>query len=494
MVNLVIPAAGAATRLRPLSTNTSKVMVRVNGKPCLDYIIEHANKMAKIDEIVVVDGQFNDIREYCSRRHPTVKVVNQPSLDGPRDAISIGMNALNDTNKPVVVWLGDAIILDETMKLGQDFLLCKDVRNHSDWCMWDGDEFYNKPSHKIKDGVALVGLYSFENGEQASWAFSSTDEYDISHALSLYGKFDKVLTDKWYDIGDLPTYYQTCATLLDMKSREFNRMIYDHDLGTLTKTPDYHNNESVITLQCERLWYKGLTFEQKCFVPRIFDNDSESEITMSFESGTLLSDIMLYENLSASAWEYIIDKLFRIKLNYFSDRCTNQRFKDKFAEQAHEIWDSKTRSRLDDTRLSKKVKVDLWNMACLIARKTYPIQCMHGDLHFGNVLYNQQTDQMKLIDPRGRYGNCVGTEGDNMYDWAKLAHDLYHGYNAMVADVDHNELVKQIFVDKLRQYNLPVKDILDGGLVLLATCIPLHYDDKARQDRFTKYVEKYNYE
>jgi hypothetical protein len=119
---------------------------------------------------------------------------------------------------------------------------------------------------------------------------------------------------------------------------------------------------------------------------------------------------------------------------------------------------------------------------------------MHGDLHFGNVLYNQQTDQMKLIDPRGRYGNCVGTEGDNMYDWAKLAHDLYHGYNAMVADVDHNELVKQIFVDKLRQYNLPVKDILDGGLVLLATCIPLHYDDKARQDRFTKYVEKYNYE
>ena len=37
--NLVIPAAGSATRLKPLSSNISKVMVRVNGKPCLDYIV-----------------------------------------------------------------------------------------------------------------------------------------------------------------------------------------------------------------------------------------------------------------------------------------------------------------------------------------------------------------------------------------------------------------------------------------------------------------------
>ena len=48
--NLIIPAAGAATRLRPLSSNTSKVMVRVNGKPCLDYIIEAVN--GEVDEIM----------------------------------------------------------------------------------------------------------------------------------------------------------------------------------------------------------------------------------------------------------------------------------------------------------------------------------------------------------------------------------------------------------------------------------------------------------
>ena len=59
--NLVIPAAGSATRLKPLSSNISKVMVRVNGKPCLDYIVEAVN--GSVEEIVVVDGKFDDIRE-----------------------------------------------------------------------------------------------------------------------------------------------------------------------------------------------------------------------------------------------------------------------------------------------------------------------------------------------------------------------------------------------------------------------------------------------
>ena len=141
--NLIIPAAGAATRLRPLSSGTSKVMVRVNGKPCLDYIIEAVN--GSVDEIIVVDGEYSDIREYCAVKHPKVRFANQPSFDGPRDAISIGMNALKNPLKPVVVWLGDAIILEKNMPLGTNFLLTKEVDNQSAWCMWDGTKYYNKP-------------------------------------------------------------------------------------------------------------------------------------------------------------------------------------------------------------------------------------------------------------------------------------------------------------------------------------------------------------
>ena len=79
MINLVIPAAGISSRLRPLSSNMSKIMVRINGKPCLDYIIEQAKILANIQndelgEIIIVDGEFCDIREYCKQKYNNIYV------------------------------------------------------------------------------------------------------------------------------------------------------------------------------------------------------------------------------------------------------------------------------------------------------------------------------------------------------------------------------------------------------------------------------------
>ena len=492
-INLVIPAAGSATRLRPLSSNTSKVMVRVNGKPCLDYIIEQTRRLVDVSEIVVVDGELNDIRNYSSIRHTDIKHVKQGSLNGPRDAIAVGMNALDDSSKPVVVWLGDAIILENDMPLGEDFLLCKDIDNQSVWCMWDGKEYYNKPVNKVDNAVALVGLYSFDDGLLAKAAFNNTDGYDISDALDMYkpvdNDFERVMTDEWYDIGDLATYYKTSAELLNLKSRVFNTMSYNADLGTITKTPDWHKESSVNTLKAERNWYNGLTQEQSMFVPRVLN--SEFSLTMSYESGTLLSDLMLYEDLSEPAWEYIIDKVFKVKLNYFNDPCDNMDFLENFDSYSRAIWLTKSIDRLKDVNFRTEDEIRLLDIAKVAYLRSTPISGMHGDLHFGNVLYNQQTDQLKFIDPRGQYGNHLGTCGDNLYDFAKLAHDLYHGYGAMISNTPTNEMVKKIFVNKLKEYDLPVKTILDAGVTLIATCIPLHYDDANRQSRLKYYVEEY---
>lgn len=493
MINMVIPAAGTATRLRPLSSYTSKAMVRVNGKPCIDYILEQAYKLADVAQVVVVDGKYDDIREYCAVRHPTVKFTKQETLNGPYDAIRIGIDALDDHTLPLVVWLGDAIILENYMNLGSDFLLCKEVEDHHNWCMWNGNDFYDKPSHTIPGGVALVGLYSFASGERAKEAFNdSLTSYEISDALVDYnnttGEFKRVMTDKWYDIGDLPTYYKTCAELLNLKARAFHSIEYDPDLSVIRKRPDYHNEMSIQTIRNEKAWYSSLTSEQSMFVPRVLEH--KTDLILSYESGILLSDLMLYENLRESTWEYIIDKVFHIKTKYFNSVCENEAFIEKFSHAANRMWCQKTIKRFEQcSAVNDHSKVKLMRMAQDIVRMTRPIQGMHGDLHFGNILYNQQTDQMKLIDPRGRYDDWTGTYGDNLYDFAKLAHDLYHGYNALVANVPHNEDVKRVFVKMLRKYNLPEQQIINGGLLLIATCIPLHHEDSNRQKRFIKYVE-----
>jgi UTP-glucose-1-phosphate uridylyltransferase len=74
-INLVIPAAGAATRLRPLSSYTSKAMVRVNGKPCIDYILEHANRMTNVAQVVVVDGKYDDMGVVAFRKAKEVLIA-----------------------------------------------------------------------------------------------------------------------------------------------------------------------------------------------------------------------------------------------------------------------------------------------------------------------------------------------------------------------------------------------------------------------------------
>lgn len=490
-INLIIPAAGEATRLKPLSNNTSKIMVRVNGKPCLDYIIEQANKLGDVQEIVIVDGKFDDVREYCSLKHPEVTFIKQENLNGPRPAIALGFTKI-ENDLPTVVWLGDAIILEDNLPLGEDFLLCKQVDNHSSWCMWDGSDYYNKPDQTVNDSVALVGLYSFSDGEQAKYSFQSVNSYDISDALENYTdkhikRFQRVLTNEWYDIGTLSVYHETCGKLLRLKSRAFNNISFNDELGTVTKSPDYHDKHSVDTLNSERLWYKNITAEQSLLVPRVIPH--ENDLIMSYESGSLLSDLMLYENLSESNWSFIIDKLFRIKLKYFSEPL-NRVLEDDFSTLAKSIWIDKTEERLDQTTFDKKERETLNEIAIKIHRNTTPVQTHHGDLHFGNVLYNHYTNQFKLIDPRGNYGGVNSTLGDNYYDWCKLAHDLYHGYSAIVANVKQNKIVKKVFIEKLKEYKLPINDIVDGGLLLLATCIPLHYDDSDRQKRISKYVSK----
>jgi len=60
----VILAAGKGTRLRPLTENTPKPLVKVAGKPLLDHIV--GALPSSIDELIIVTGYLGDqIREHC---------------------------------------------------------------------------------------------------------------------------------------------------------------------------------------------------------------------------------------------------------------------------------------------------------------------------------------------------------------------------------------------------------------------------------------------
>lgn len=487
--NVVIPAAGEATRLRPLTNNCSKAMVRIHGKPAIGYILEHLYAKGAND-IVIVDGVFDDIRRYCDIKFPDVQFIKQGELNGPHDAIRKGINILGPADIPLVVWLGDTLVFDEDLPLGTDFLLTKEVENHSEWCMWDGEEFYDKPPSPIENAKALVGVYSFSSKMRAKDAFWDTEcWYNISAALEAYvHSFDSVLVKEWYDIGTISSYQKTCAALLTKKARVFNSFQYIEDLNAIQKRGSCIENEI--------RWYNNLNSEQKFFVPRIY-NTQESVLVLSYESGTLLTDLLLYEDINEATFSYILDKLFNIMTKYFWKWAPIN-----MSKSIEYMWYTKTTDRLGTLQ-------DNFNITDFVHDVVYDnhlnnyvsVAAIHGDLHGGNILYDVYNDSFKLIDPRGLFGRENSsnddnkqyrqTAGDLYYDLAKLSHDFYHGYGEIVNGTEYPSFVKKVFVDILHKYGYSSTKVNDLGAVLLASCIPLHYDSKTRQERMKRVVEEY---
>ncbi|MDB5111947.1 MAG: hypothetical protein JWR67_3061, partial [Mucilaginibacter sp.] len=124
---------------------------------------------------------------------------------------------------------------------------------------------------------------------------------------------------------------------------------------------------------------------------------------------------------------------------------------------------------------------------------------VHGDFCFNNILYDVSHRLIKLIDPRGSFGNKYkGLYGDIKYDLAKLLHSAIGGYDYLVnnlyqiefdeKNISYNILNKHnnaIIEDKARQLvsNLgySIKDIMLIVGTLFLTMPPLHCDSCSRQ-------------
>jgi bifunctional UDP-N-acetylglucosamine pyrophosphorylase/glucosamine-1-phosphate N-acetyltransferase len=76
----VILAAGKGTRLRPLTENTPKPLVKVAGKSLLDHIV--SSLPTAIDELIIVTGYLEDqIKQHCGENFYGRKVTYVTQLE-----------------------------------------------------------------------------------------------------------------------------------------------------------------------------------------------------------------------------------------------------------------------------------------------------------------------------------------------------------------------------------------------------------------------------
>lgn len=96
-MNILILAAGYATRLYPLTLNKAKPLLEVAGKPMIEWVLDNLSPIQGIENVyVVTNNKFaNDFQawadDYSQRPSaPTFKIINDRSMDDTDKLGAIG--------------------------------------------------------------------------------------------------------------------------------------------------------------------------------------------------------------------------------------------------------------------------------------------------------------------------------------------------------------------------------------------------------------------
>jgi UTP--glucose-1-phosphate uridylyltransferase len=104
----VVPVAGLATRLRPLSRGVPKALLPVGGRPVIQHIVDELAACG-IERVVLVTGRGHAgfAAHFAEADGPEVVYVEQPQPLGLGDAILRAAPALDG---PFAIALGDALL------------------------------------------------------------------------------------------------------------------------------------------------------------------------------------------------------------------------------------------------------------------------------------------------------------------------------------------------------------------------------------------------
>ena len=140
----IFMAAGFGSRMLPITLNTPKPLVSVNGERLIDTLID-ACLAAEIEEIIVIRGYLGEQFEPLLHKYPQIKFVENPDYDKGNNIVSI-LHARE--------YLGACYVMEADLYLRNPALITKyqyssnylgiPVQRTDDWCIYTKGGYIHK--------------------------------------------------------------------------------------------------------------------------------------------------------------------------------------------------------------------------------------------------------------------------------------------------------------------------------------------------------------
>lgn len=426
------------------------------------------------------------------------------------------------TDASLILNLGDTVVegLDPALG-GTDFALGARTEESQRWTLFrEEDGVLGEISDKELQARpetwrAFVGVFGF--AEPARLVTELRRKNDFYAALRVYAEASESFTfpeaPLWLDCGHADNFYAARKRLIN--TRYFNTLRFDETEGTIRKS-----SSNKAKLADEIAWAVELPRPLRRFIPTVYDHSTEPEgpfIEMEFTAYPSLDECFVYARFDHDAWQKAFARIFELV-----GRFGQHTFRDpRIDADLREMFLAKTCDRLRQIEadppfpcalLDRPLMVD--GVACPPFRQvmdeledvlegagllhTEHLQVIHGDLCFGNILFDHKHGLLKVIDPRGRFGRHLHY-GDVRYDLAKLSHSALGLYDLVVLERFHvqhvsedayridfrqdpyHRAVGEIFRHRLAREGHDLRAVRLLESLLFLSMVPLHCDHPHRQ-------------
>ncbi len=310
------------------------------------------------------------------------------------------------------------------------------------------------------DRRVFVGVFSFQDAKRfakclADALATPSPELDSFYraVLAYYNSADfppvARQVDLWIDLGHLDTYYAS-RRLHAMGARSFNTVLVDPFRSILTKKS---RNEAKFADEIQ--WYTRLPPALGYLAPRVFSHSvvpGEMSIDLEFYGYPPLSEVFLFSRLDLAEWRAIFGRLGLV-LEDMARYQTGPGDRERIRPSLRSMYLDKTLERLQEVmglqvdpailngplEVNGKLCVPLRDLLQALPdlleasglQDAAHFSVIHGDFCLSNILFDRRSRTVRLVDPRGRFGE-FDIYGDPRYDLAKLSHCFNGGYDFLV--------------------------------------------------------------